>query len=38
MRPVVGTPLVKFPAVSAAITLPLTAALTTLLFFVVLPW
>lgn len=37
MRPVVATPFVKVPAVSAAITLPLIAALTTLLFFIVLP-
>jgi hypothetical protein len=37
LAPVVRTPFVRVPAISAAITLPILSALTTLLFFIILP-
>lgn len=37
LAPVVRIPFVRVPAISAAMTLPIVSALTTLLFFVLLP-
>ena len=37
LAPVVRTPFVRVPAISAAITLPILSAVTTLLFFIILP-